>query len=88
MHLRIVLRTSFGQLFLLSFLGLVALVQPGHSQGGGPPGGHIRTLAIDPVNTDTVYAGIDRGGVYKSTDGGANWSAVSSGLRAPISFGP
>jgi hypothetical protein len=28
----------------------------------------------------TVYAGIWGGGVFKSTDGGANWSAFNAGL--------
>ncbi|MBI4699381.1 MAG: hypothetical protein HY758_10900, partial [Nitrospirae bacterium] len=35
----------------------------------GPDGGDVRALAIDPVNTSTIYAGT-YGGVYKSTDGG------------------
>ncbi len=34
-------------------------------------------LAIDPANTNTVYAGISDGwGVYKTTNGGAGWSNV------------
>jgi hypothetical protein len=32
----------------------------------------IRSLAIDPVNTQTIYAGTNNG-VFKSTDGGTNW---------------
>ena len=31
-------------------------------------------LAIDPVTPATLYAGTE-GGVFKSTNGGANWSA-------------
>jgi hypothetical protein len=41
-------------------------------------------LAIDPVNTSTVYASTDAG-VYKSTDGGGNWAAINEGL--PERFG-
>jgi photosystem II stability/assembly factor-like uncharacterized protein len=46
----------------------------------GPEGGNIRTLAIDPSNPDTLYAGTWGQGVFKSTDGGASWSAASNGL--------
>lgn len=36
-------------------------------------------LVIDPQNTSTIYAGTGFG-VFKSTDGGASWGAVNSGL--------
>ena len=39
----------------------------------------VRALVVDPVTTSTIYAGT-LGGVYKSTDSGANWSLSSSGL--------
>lgn len=39
----------------------------------------VYDLAIDPVTPTTLYAGTPSG-VYKSTDGGASWSAASSGL--------
>ena len=35
----------------------------------------ILALAIDPTNPATVYAGTGRG-IFKSTDGGANWAAT------------
>src|SRR5262245_19960895 len=35
----------------------------------------VRTLAIDPVNASIIYAG-SRAGVFKSTDGGANWRQI------------
>ena len=42
----------------------------------GPEGGSVGFLAVDPQNPSTVYAGIryGSGGMFKSTDGGANWS--------------
>ena len=40
----------------------------------------VNALAIDPAHTSTVYAGTWGSGVYKSTDGGATWSAVNTGL--------
>jgi hypothetical protein len=35
---------------------------------------------MDPTAPNTLYAGTSGGGVFKSTDGGANWSAANSGL--------
>ena len=46
----------------------------------GPEGGTINALAIDPSSSQTVYAGTQGGGVFKSTNDGASWSAVISGL--------
>jgi photosystem II stability/assembly factor-like uncharacterized protein len=37
-------------------------------------------LAIDSRNTSTLYAASPTSGIYKSTDGGATWSASSNGL--------
>ena len=45
----------------------------------GPYGGQIRSIAIDPVSSATVYAG-GVGGVFKSTDGGLNWAPASNGI--------
>ena len=45
----------------------------------GPEGGNIRVLAIDPSNSNIIYAGTN-GGVFKSTNGGGTWNAVNSGL--------
>ena len=46
----------------------------------GPYGGSINSLVIDPVNSSTIYAGTSGSGVFKSTNGGANWSAANNGL--------
>src|ERR1019366_3282259 len=62
--------------------GVVALggaIQKGYGQSGGPPGAIIQALAIDPFTPSTLYAGT-YGGVLKSTNGGASWTAVNSGL--------
>src|SRR5207248_8558692 len=41
----------------------------------------ISALAIDPnVVPRTIYAGSRGGGIFKSTDGGANWVAINVGL--------
>lgn len=64
------------------------------SQGSGmlPGSGMIRyyyaitTLAVDPANPQTVYAGdtgmMTEGRVLKSTDGGATWTAAASGISS------
>ena len=41
--------------------------------------GAVQALAVDPSNAQTVYAGTTAG-VYRSTDGGANWFRIDSGL--------
>jgi len=45
----------------------------------GPDGGVIYALVIDPSNTSIIYAG-STGSVFKSIDGGGQWSASSSGM--------
>jgi photosystem II stability/assembly factor-like uncharacterized protein len=50
---------------------------------------NVKTLAIDPVNPSTIYAGIAPfsssdsfvGGVFKSTDGGNSWTASGNSLN-------
>ena len=42
--------------------------------------GIVRTLAIDPQTSTTLYAGTDQG-LYKSTDGSGYWSAVNLSLQ-------
>lgn len=34
----------------------------------------IRSLAIDPSSPDILYAGEEKGGVWKSSDGGSSWT--------------
>jgi photosystem II stability/assembly factor-like uncharacterized protein len=46
----------------------------------GPEGGTIFALAIDQNTPATVYAGTVGGGVFKSTNGGENWTAMNTGL--------
>src|SRR5258708_25417802 len=42
-------------------------------------GGRIFTITIDPSAPTTLYAGTFSG-LFKSTNGGANWTAANSGL--------
>src|SRR5690349_2602740 len=39
-------------------------------------GGRITDLVVDPVRTDTVYAGAATGGVWRSVDGGRTFNSA------------
>jgi uncharacterized repeat protein (TIGR01451 family) len=57
-------------------------INPWAPQSGGPGGGEVVSLIVDPRNSDTVYVG--GWGVLKSTDGAQTWLASQAGL--PESF--
>lgn len=66
--------------------------------GAGAP--TVTALAIDPRNTRTLFAGVTTAalydyvtgtfapGIFKSTDGGANWVGASTGIPAFYRYGP
>lgn len=39
-------------------------------------GGRVTSFAIDPTNSNKVYLGTAQGGVYRSVDGGTNWTPI------------
>lgn len=39
-------------------------------------GGRISDIAIDPSEADTYYIGAASGGIFKTTDGGSNWTPI------------
>ncbi len=41
---------------------------------------NVVTLAIDPGNPATLYAGTTWDGAFKTTDGGENWQAINCGI--------
>lgn len=45
-----------------------------------PSGGEVRSLSIDPVNPNTLYASTRDKGAFKSFDGGGSWTAKNNGL--------
>jgi len=57
---------------------VAVLAQQGTWFSSGPEGGEINVVAVDPLTPTTVYAAGD-GGVWKSWDGGASWSACNTG---------
>ncbi len=48
----------------------------------GPPdvGGRVRALAVHPTNPNILYTGGVSGGIFKSTNGGASWTALDDFL--------
>lgn len=45
-------------------------------QGPGNIGARINTIAIHPLDEDIIFVGYAQGGVWRTTDGGANWAPV------------
>lgn len=41
----------------------------------------VRFVAVDPFNSNTLYAGTSPQGIFKSTDGGLTWTAMNNGIR-------
>jgi len=53
----------------------------------GLPGFPFSTaLAVDPTNSLIVYAGFINGGLFKTTDGGSNWSTLTIPLTGAVVF--
>ncbi|HUZ06572.1 MAG TPA: SBBP repeat-containing protein, partial [Candidatus Paceibacterota bacterium] len=61
------------------------------SAGGGGAGGRVvGALAIDPHNSQTVFAALgslgNAGAIYRSADGGQTWSNVLAGSNGSVGF--
>ncbi len=52
-------------------------IGPDHISTSLATSGRINTIAIDPSNTNIIYAGGATGGVWKTTDGGTSWAALT-----------
>ncbi len=46
----------------------------------------VRAIAVDPSNSEIVYAGSKAGRLFKSSDGGETWSKLLDNAAAPVSF--
>jgi photosystem II stability/assembly factor-like uncharacterized protein len=82
--------TKLRKVLLIGLLTLLIASQASTVSAGtnvwtsiGLEGKKIYSLAIDQTSPSTLYAGTD-GGVFKSTDGGATWSAVNVGLTSTV----
>src|SRR3712207_9184792 len=38
--------------------------------------GRVTTIAVHPTNSAVAYVGTAQGGIYRTTDGGATWTAI------------
>jgi photosystem II stability/assembly factor-like uncharacterized protein len=46
----------------------------------GPPHvAHVKNIVFDPRDPNTIYAGIEVGGAFKSTDAGKTWKELNAG---------
>ncbi len=50
---------------------------PWRLEGPTNIGGRLNTVAIHPQNQDIIYTGSSTGGLFKTEDGGENWSSIS-----------
>ena len=51
--------------------------EPENNVWWGPNSGRVAAVAVDPTNTNIVYAGAAQGGVWKTTDGGTTWTPLT-----------
>lgn len=62
-----------------SFIGPDVLPDP--SGNPGYPGlGRVNCIAFDPGNSNIIWVGSPSGGLWKSTDGGQNWTTTTDNL--------
>ena len=54
----------------------------GGDQDGTPDGPKLHSILIDPRNSRHMYVGMSSGGVFESTDGGADWRPLNKGVKA------
>jgi len=74
--------------FCFSLIGVLAfqpVLQPAWAgnnlwTGAGPDGGEVQDIALHPVDRDIAYAATVQNGLFKTTDGGQNWFAVTDGI--------
>lgn len=64
--------------------GAGLLAAPNRWEAIGPTNisGRTRGLAVDPVNTGTIYCGAAAGGVWKTTNGGTSWQTTTDTLSS------
>jgi photosystem II stability/assembly factor-like uncharacterized protein len=74
-------------LYVLTSAGLFKTTDSGANWTPVYADGNLRTFAIDPQKSSTIYAavgtpGLNDGGVFKTTDGGTTWNEADAGFPA------
>jgi photosystem II stability/assembly factor-like uncharacterized protein len=87
-------RSFFVSLILIAaLLGLTGVVLANASplafywystSTGLPTNADVEALAFSPTVSRTLYVGTFGDGVYRSTDHGANWTAINTGITLPM----
>jgi photosystem II stability/assembly factor-like uncharacterized protein len=54
----------------------------GGDQDGTPDGPKLHSILVDPRDAAHLYIGMSSGGVFESTDAGADWRPLNKGVRA------
>jgi hypothetical protein len=86
-HLRSLLILT---LLILSFAATMAPASAGADTWmsiGLTGHGSVPAMAIDPVVPNTLYAGTGSSGVFRSADGGTNWSPINNGITGSFVVG-
>jgi photosystem II stability/assembly factor-like uncharacterized protein len=66
-------RTQYAQRSPNAFQGFNL---PWTTEGPANIGARVNSLAVNPTNESIMYAGFERGGVWKTTNGGTNWLPI------------
>jgi len=45
---------------------------------------HVRSIAFDPIRPQSIYAGVEEGGIFRSRDGGKSFEPLNSGLYRDV----
>lgn len=53
----------------------------GDGKDGTPDGPTLHSILVDPRDARHLYVGMSSGGVFESTDGGADWTPLNAGMR-------
>ena len=61
----------------LTSSGWTAIGPASLNSGGGQVSGRITGIAVDPTSTNIIYVAAAGGGVWKTTDGGTTWTALT-----------
>lgn len=48
-----------------------------------PGNGRVNTVRVDPTDTNKIFIGTPSGGMWKTTDGGLNWTPIGDDFSVP-----